>query len=209
MRKELINGCRWIRRFGARCFSGQILLDSLALNGEKRIASVKAMWERPPITLGRERMAKKAGKGKKPPPKCKAILLCDQTIVEAVTGKVSIIGIFDSWNFPQFPHPTRPFMAFLQLTDGIGKYAVSVEVHDLHADQIIAQARMAEMMFPERKTKVNLMIPVPPLLLQHTGSYDFVVLADGQEIDRQQFQAVQLPGGPPHGANPPQEPEEH
>jgi hypothetical protein len=44
-------------------------------------------------------MAKKRlHKGKKPPPKCKAILLCDHTIVEAVSGKVSIIGIFDSWN---------------------------------------------------------------------------------------------------------------
>lgn len=155
-------------------------------------------------------MAKKrAGKGRKPPPKCKAILLCDHTIVEAVTGKVSIIGIFDSWNFSQFPHPTHPFMAFLQLTDGIGKYAVSVDVHDLQADLVIAQARVAEMIFPERKSKVNLMIPVPPLLLQHAGSYDFVVLADGQEIDRQQFQAVQITGGPPHAADSTPEPEEH
>lgn len=154
-------------------------------------------------------MAKKrSGKGKKPPPKCKAILLCDQTIVEAVTGKISIIGIFDSWNFPQFPHPTRPFMAFLQLTDGIGKYAVSVDVHDLEADQIIAQARIAEVVFPQRRIKVNLMIPVPPLPLQHAGSYDFVVLADGQEIDRQQFQAIQLSGGSLDGTEPTQESED-
>jgi hypothetical protein len=155
-------------------------------------------------------MAKKrTGKGRIPPPKCKAILLCDQTIVEAVTGKVSIIGIFDNWNIPQFPTLIRPFMAFLQLTDGVGKYAVSVDVHDLQADQIIAQARVAEAVFPERRVKVNLMISVPPLPLSHAGSYDFVVLADGQEIDRQQFQAIQITGGPPNAPNQPQEPEEH
>ena len=155
-------------------------------------------------------MAKKrTGKGRIPPPKCKAILLCDQTILEAGTGKVSIIGIHDNWFATQFPCLTRPFMAFLQLTDGVGKYAISVEVHDLHTDQIIAQARIAEVVFPERVTKINLMIPVPPLPLQHAGSYDFVVLADGQEIDRQQFQVVQITGGPPNAANPPQEPEEH
>ncbi len=136
-------------------------------------------------------------------------MLCDNTIVEAVTGKISIIGIFDNWHVAQFPHPIRPFMAFLQLTDGIGKYAVSVDVHDLQADQVIAQARIAEIDFPERISKVNLMIPVPSLLLQHAGRYDFVVLADGQEIDRQQFQAIQIPGGPPDAANPPHEPEEH
>jgi hypothetical protein len=140
-------------------------------------------------------MAKKSQK--KPPPKCKAILLCDQTIIEAVTGKVSIIGIFDSWNLPQFPHPTRPFMAFLQMTDGIGQYTISVEVHDLEADQIIAQAQAARMTFPDRTAKVNLVIPVPPLLLRHAGNYDFVVLADGQEIDRQQFAARRPPGGNP------------
>jgi hypothetical protein len=147
--------------------------------------------------------------GLKPPPICKAILLCDQAIVEAVTGKISVIGVFDNWNVPQFPHPTRPFMAFLQMQDGIGKYAVTVEVHDLEADQVIAQARIAEVIFPERTTKVNLMIPVPPLLLQHVGRYDFVVLADGQEIDRQQFQAVQTPGAPRRAPDQPEEPEEH
>src|ERR1022692_1390437 len=109
-------------------------------------------------------MAKKrTGKGRIPPHKCKAILLCDQTILEAGTGKISVIGIFDSWNVLQFPTVIRPFTAFLQLTDGIGKYAVSVNVHDLQADQIIAQARVAEADFPERITKANLMIAVPPL----------------------------------------------
>jgi hypothetical protein len=161
------------------------------------------MWDK------RHMAKKRTKKGKKPPPQCKAILLCDQTIVEAVTGKVSIIGIFDSWNFPQFPHPTRPFVAFLQLTNGIGKYGVSVDVHDLQGDQIIAQASVAEVIFPERQTKVNFMIPVPPLLLQHSGSYDFVVLADGQEIDRQQFQAIQVSGGAPDAADEPEEPEEY
>src|SRR5713101_2419337 len=99
-------------------------------------------------------------KARKPPPNCKAILLCDQTIIEAVTGKVSIIGIFDNWNLPQFPHPTRPFMCFVQLTDGIGKYAVSVDIHDLGADQIIAQAALADVEFPERMSTTNLLIPV-------------------------------------------------
>jgi hypothetical protein len=140
--------------------------------------------------------------------KTKAILLCDHTIIEAVTAKVSVIGIFGQWNFPQFPHMTGAFTAFLQLTDGIGKYAVSVEVHDLQADQIIAQASITEVTFPQRNMTANLMIAVPPLLLQHAGSYDFVVLADRQEIDRQQFQAMQLPGGPQNAADEPQEPEE-
>jgi len=137
-------------------------------------------------------MAKKkpaSKKSVKPPPRCKAILLCDQAIVEAVTGKVSLIGIFDRFAVRRFPGHIRQFTAFLQLTDGIGQYRITVEVHDLREDKILARAAIVNMTFADRSGKANLMIPVPPLLLKHPGGYDFVVLADDQEIDRQQFQA--------------------
>lgn len=138
-------------------------------------------------------------KERKPPPQCKAILLCDQTIVDASTGKISIIGIINEWTFQEFPHQTQPFTCFLELTDGIGDYAISVDVYDLNADQIIAQTHIAIVAFSNPRTKVDLIIPISPLMLQHPGSYDVVVLADGQEIDRQQFQAIENTGDPTNG----------
>ena len=145
-------------------------------------------------------------KSTKPPPKCKAILLCDQAIVEAVTGKVSLVGIFDRFALRKFPGHIRQFTAFLQLTDGIGKYAITIEVHDLREDVVLARAPIVSLEFKDRAGKANLMIPVPPLLLKHAGGYDFVVLADGQEIDRQQFLARSVggdsePTNPPNGSN--------
>ena len=65
---------------------------------------------------------KKKPKGKIPPPACKALLLCDQTIIEAGSGKVSIIGAFTNFILPTFPGRTSPFTAFVQLADGIGRY---------------------------------------------------------------------------------------
>jgi len=130
---------------------------------------------------------KPSGKAGKPPPRCKAILLCDQLIVDAQTGKVSVIGVFDGFVVPTMPGRTRPSNAFLQLTDGIGNYSITVEIHDLLEDRVIARAKLAEIGFASRATKGNLVIPVPPLPIDHVGVYDFVVLADGQEIDRQQF----------------------
>jgi hypothetical protein len=147
-------------------------------------------------------------KSTKPPPRCKAILLCDQAIVEAVTGKVSLIGIFDRFALRKFPGPIRPFTAFLQLTDGIGKYNITIEVHDLREDKVLARAPIVAMEFKDRAAKANLMIPVPPLLLKHAGGYDFVVLADGQEIDRQQFLAHSV-GGNSEPTNPTNGPTKH
>ena len=137
-------------------------------------------------------MAKKRAKrspGQKPPPRCKALLLCDNTIVEAVTGKVSIIGTFDSFFQESFPGVGRPFMAFLQITDGVGRYEIVIEIHDLRENQVLARATGTGIEFPDRLTKMNLMIPVPPLPLPHSGVYDLVVFANGQEIDRQRFRA--------------------
>ena len=140
----------------------------------------------------------------KPPPKCKAILLCDQTIIDAATGKLSIIGIFARFTVPAFPGTLIPFTAFLQMTSGIGRYKITLEIHDLREDTVVARAEGPEVDFPDRATKINFATPVPPLALEHPGAYDFVVFADGQEIDRQQFDA-QTPGGIDDAGNPNEE----
>lgn len=124
-----------------------------------------------------------------------------------MTGKPTIVGIFSGFNVPAFPGFTSPCNAFLQLTDGIGKYRITVEIRDLRDDLVIGRGEIADLDFPERAEKRNLIIPVPPVKLNHDGLYDFVVLADGQEIDRQQFGAC-APGGSQDAANQPETPED-
>jgi hypothetical protein len=143
-------------------------------------------------------MAKRSRK-KKPPPKCKAILLCDQVIVDALTGKLSIIGIFEQFNVASYPVTTAPCTAFLQMTDGIGDYAITLEIHDLTTGTILGRAQGPTIVFPNRHAKVNFFIPIPPMRLPHAGAHDFVVFADGAEIDRQQFNVRELGGRPPGG----------
>jgi hypothetical protein len=133
-------------------------------------------------------------RAEKPLPRCKAILLCDHTIVEAGTGKVSLIGIVHAFAFPTFPALTRPMTAYLQLTEGIGRYEVGLEIRDLAMSQAIAQARGAAIEFADRLATVQLMLPIPALALQHMGPYEVLVFANGQEIDRQKFTALSVAG---------------
>jgi hypothetical protein len=137
---------------------------------------------------------KKPPKGKIPPPVCKALLLCDHTIIEAGSGKVSIIGAFTNFILPSFPGHTLPFTAFAQLADGIGRYEIQVEIHDLRDDMVLARSPKLMLEFAERLTKINICLPVPPLPLAHPGKYDVVFLAKGHEIDRQQFSAISPEG---------------
>jgi hypothetical protein len=143
-------------------------------------------------------MARERGKKRpkpKPPPVCKAILLCDAVLADPFTGKGSVVGIFERFNVLSFPGHTTTFFVYVQMTNGIGRYHITVEIRD-DDDQIIARAGVAEMEFEDRAKKGILLIPVPPVPLLRAGAYDFIVFADGQEIDRQQFVAIQIPETP-------------
>jgi hypothetical protein len=137
---------------------------------------------------------KKSGrpKGQKPPPKCKAILLCDRVIIDILTGHYSAIGIFDEFPVTSFPGQSAPFTVYLQLTSGIGSYSITLEIHDLEENRLVAVAEGPVINFPRRSTKAHMIISSPSVRLSHSGPYDFVVLANGQEIDRQQFHATAI-----------------
>ena len=141
----------------------------------------------------------------KPLPGCKAILLCDQIIVEAGTGKISVIGTFDRLYLATLPGYSTWLSLFLQLVDGIGSYALAVEIHHLTENLVLARVDQGEVQFQERPVRLNLEILIPPLSLEHPGAYDVVVLANEQEIDRQQLQVVQLPDEVEEQADGPEE----
>lgn len=125
----------------------------------------------------------------KPPPKCKAILLCEAITRDTVTQKVSLLGLLTGRKFPYFPGKSEPMRLFLHLVDGIGEYDTDVEVHDLSTGQVIFRAHGKRVAFPQRLAPVRVYFSLPALPIPHAGRYDVVVLANGQEIDRFQFQA--------------------
>jgi hypothetical protein len=120
-------------------------------------------------------------------PSCKAILLCEKTVIEAGTGKITLINIVNRFMVESFPGDTERIDAFFQITDAEGKYEIIVEIRDLREDRVLARAIGSEVEIPDRGMACNVVIPVPPLRIEHDGLYDFVILANGQEIDRQPF----------------------
>jgi hypothetical protein len=124
-----------------------------------------------------------------PPPKCKAMLLCDRIIVEAGTAKVSIIGTFDSFNLACFPGYTVPFTIYVVLIEGVigHDYEISVDFYDLDENSLLSHSIGSKALWTERLSRISLAMPVAPILMEHPGGYDLVVLADDQEIDRQRL----------------------
>jgi hypothetical protein len=67
-----------------------------------------------------------------------------------------------------------PFILFLQLYDGIGRYHVSIELHDLVQDRV-ASAGIHEVDFPERLDKMDMAIPIDYIDLPRAGRYEWGV----------------------------------
>ena len=137
--------------------------------------------------MAKKRAAPRKKKGRVPPPVCKAILLCQELIIEARSHHVSLINIFDTFQVPKFPGSTPPFKLFMQLVNGVGAYDITVEVRDLLEDKIVARAQICKLAFVDREAKANVNLTVPAIPMSHPGVYEFVVFADEQEIDRQRF----------------------
>jgi hypothetical protein len=127
--------------------------------------------------------------GSVPPPKCKAILLCERSIIEAVTRQISLIGLFEEFVVDALPGETHRFKLFLSLTDGIvgHEYTMSLEVQDLQDDRVIARTEGPPPIWHDRLAKLNVLIAVASIHVEHEGSYEIVVLADRQEVDRQRI----------------------
>ena len=123
----------------------------------------------------------------KPPPTCKAFLLCERAIVEAGTESVTLIGIINGVDVDEFPASLPPITTYLHLVDGIGSYEIHMEMQDLNSGEVIASSLVAAIEFPERPGLIELIIPISFLPIEHAGVYDIVVLANEQEIERQKL----------------------
>jgi hypothetical protein len=125
---------------------------------------------------------------RKPPPVCKAILLCSEVLVEK-NGMGTVRGIFDSLEAKSLPFSAPSFMVYLRLHNGIGAYNITAEIHDQETQGIIGKSAGKTCSFPDRQTVLNIRFRAPSLILRHghAGSYDVVAFADENEIDRYRF----------------------
>ncbi len=129
---------------------------------------------------------KKAGK---PPPRCEALLLCQEAIEDPASGEFSLFHVKHSLRLAAFPGPSPPFAVFVQLYDGIGVYDLTIEVRDLAGDVTVARTTVPGLDFPERLVTMDLAVAIQSLGLPHPGRYVLVASIAEQELARQHFLA--------------------
>ncbi|HQU46505.1 MAG TPA: hypothetical protein PK867_27105 [Pirellulales bacterium] len=125
----------------------------------------------------------------KPLSHCKAFLICEKVSESQITGKVTLHNLIEGFRCKVFPGRSTPFVAFLQVYDGIGRYPMRLELNDLGDGATLAALQLDDLDFPSRLTRIQLMAAVDFVPLPRPGRYELVLLVGGEPLATQHFQA--------------------
>jgi hypothetical protein len=132
-------------------------------------------------------------------PSLNAILVCDLTIREERTGKVSLIGVFENIAAASFPIVHHRLSVYAKLTDAAGEYDIRLDLVHLEDARTVAEGRM-KAIFTDRMTPAELIFNFENLPLERAGRYEFRLHANDRWVASKSFVAMQAPattGAPP------------
>jgi hypothetical protein len=144
--------------------------------------------------MGATQKVKRAAKSL---PGCQASLLCDSVIRDELTGKTTLVGIFDTFRLLCYPGTTSPCMVYLRWVDGTGRFGIRTEVQDPKRGLVLFRsAGSAKFGSPLKKTSGEMWLPLAPLPFEAGGTFDLVVFVDDLELTRLPFSvSLGLAGG--------------
>jgi hypothetical protein len=125
----------------------------------------------------------------RPHPSLNAMLLCDHTIREQGTGKVSLIGVFENISAAHFPVVHRALSVYAKLGDAEGEYAIRLELVRLDDSHVVAQGTLRAA-FADRMTPGELIFALENLGLERPGRYEFRLHADDRFVAGKSFTVV-------------------
>ncbi len=146
-----------------------------------------------------------------------AMIICDQVIVDARTGKQSIIGAFSVINTARFPLRYPCLMVYVAMTEGRGKVPLQLRLIDSDEGDRPVVDRALHITFRDPRQVCELHSAFYNMVFPREGEYHLQLLSHGEllmerrllvrKIDPKQIGAPKLPPAAPEGP-PPEEPPE-
>jgi hypothetical protein len=134
------------------------------------------------------------------PPVVKSFLIADTVIQDRMSGKWSIIGVFDRIMTGAFP-VFHPLALYHKLGDTEGRYKIKVELRDAN-DRQVALIEGNEIDVKAPIQTVELGLRMPPIPLERAGKYQFQLHVNSDFIASAPLEVLQVAMPPP----PPQPP---
>ncbi len=140
----------------------------------------------------------------KPSPTGLAIVICDQIIEDKLTGKKSLIGIFNQIGTQNFPCRHPQLCVFVSLTEGRGQCAARLRIVHDESNHVVAEVN-GNIQFPDVHVVVELNFNLVGLAFPEPGMYSIEFYCDDALILERRFHVIQVKQQPPPKGPPPEE----
>ena len=123
-------------------------------------------------------------------PILKAMLLCDQTLVEEGTRKRSLIGIFDRVKASQLPTTHPSLSVYVQFREIEGVFDFTLELYDLSEEKTLHKATVKNFKVQEKSRDCELVFNMMSLRFDHAGDYEFRIYVNDTIFGQKSFQVI-------------------
>ena len=123
-------------------------------------------------------------------PILKAMLLCDQTLVEEGTKKRSLIGLFDRVSTAQMPTVHPSMSVYVQFREVEGVFDFTLELYDLAEGKALHKAMIKNFKVHERSRDCELVFNLLATRFEHPGEYEFRIYIDDTVFGQKSFQVI-------------------
>ena len=123
-------------------------------------------------------------------PILKAMLLCDQTIVEEGSRKRTLIGLFDRVKASQFPTVHNSMSVYVQFREIEGTFDFVLELYDLAEDKTLHKATVKDFKVQEKSRDCELVFNLLSVRFSHPGDYEFRIFVNDMIFGQKSFQLI-------------------
>ena len=124
-------------------------------------------------------------------PILKAMLLCDQTLVEEGSHKRTLIGIFDRIKATQFPTVHPSMSIYVQFREIEGTFDFSLELYDLTEGRSMNRALIPKFQVQERSRDCELVFNLFSVKFERPGEYEFRIFVNDNIFGQKSFKILQ------------------
>lgn len=123
-------------------------------------------------------------------PILKAMLLCDQTLVEEGTHKRTLIGLFDRIKASQFPSVHPSMSVYVQFREIEGSFDFSLELYDLTEGRPMHRALIQRFTVQDRSRDCELVFNLFAVKFEHPGEYEFRIFVNDDIFGQKSFKIL-------------------
>src|SRR5947208_16835519 len=121
------------------------------------------------------------------PPVAISLVICDQVIIEQVSLKVSLIGIFDRLRVDQFPSEPQRLSVFATFNDYVGECTMDLDVARMDTgDSIHHQSHRTY--FTDKVQPVHVHLSLKRFVFPVAGAYQFSLSWRGAPLIHKRIQ---------------------